>query len=112
MKSQEDTGKEELSFPVPDRLYLQCRAGLEACSGSWKVLLVLSGPQKHGAQVAVAGLQLVQGSTWQGLRGRVWKLHLGLLKEEGPWHQPCFFSWEGANGKYVLVGILPFERQG
>lgn len=62
---------------------------------------------------AVVGLQLVyKGTTWQGLRGRVWKLQLGLLKEESSWHQPCFFSWEGANGKHVLAGTLPFECQG
>lgn len=52
-------------------------------------------------RVAVLGLQLGhRGTAWQGLGGRVWKLKLGLLKEEGPWHKPCLFSGEGAAGKH------------
>lgn len=48
--------------------------------------------------MAVVGLQLMyKGTTWQGLCWSIWKRELGLLREEGPWHKPCFFSWEGAD---------------
>jgi len=70
--------------------------------GSWKVVLVLSGPQNGRAQVAVVGPQLMsEETTWQGLGGSILKCNLGLLNEESPWHNPGFFSWEGANGKHV-----------
>jgi len=52
--------------------------------------------------VAVVGPQLMsEETTWQGLGGSILKCNLGLLNEESPWHNPGFFSWEGANGKHV-----------